>query len=308
MSLLQLTPEWRAWLHENVTRGCTAASLHELLVKGGHSQGVAREALRETCALGWERLQASTAAWQQGLALSAHAGVVQAPAETAAFAAQPALRPHVNQNANRLQASDGQTVRIAAVLDQPQVVLFENMLSADECLALMALAESRLSRSTVVDEQQGEARQDEARSSAGAWFQRGETPLIARIEARLAELLHWPVDHGEGLQVLRYAIGGEYRAHYDYFNPDLPGSQRHLQTGGQRVGTCLLYLDEVTAGGGTRFPKIGFEVRPSRGAALYFADVTAAGLEDADTLHAGLPVVEGIKYIATKWLRQRPYG
>ncbi|MGS0759486.1 2OG-Fe(II) oxygenase, partial [Roseateles sp. GG27B] len=65
---------------------------------------------------------------------------------------------------------------------------------------------------------------------------------------------------------------------------------------------------EVAAGGGTRFPSLGFEVRPTQGAALYFASVDAQGLEDATTLHAGVPVIEGVKYIATKWLRERRYG
>lgn len=48
-------------------------------------------------------------------------------------------------------------------------------------------------------------------------------------------------------------------------------------------------------------------MRPSRGAALYFADVDARGVEDPVTLHAGVPVLAGVKYIATKWLRERPY-
>ncbi|HEX2013297.1 MAG TPA: 2OG-Fe(II) oxygenase, partial [Roseateles sp.] len=172
----------------------------------------------------------------------------------------------------------------------------------------IALAETRLQRSTVVDEQLGEARPHEHRSSAGAWFARGETALVARIEARLAALLRWPVDHGEGLQVLRYGEGGEYRAHHDFFNPGLAGSVRHLVQGGQRVGTCILYLSEVEAGGGTRFPQLGFELRPTPGAALYFADVDESGVEDPSTLHAGVPVLRGVKYIATKWLREKVYG
>jgi prolyl 4-hydroxylase len=274
-ALQQLAPDWRAWLRENLDRGCSRDSLLPLLVQGGHASELAQRALDE--ALG--------------------------------VAPQPPLRgrPAPLLEANSLLLPDGTRVRIAALLERPQIVLFEQVLSPVECRDMIALAETRLQRSTVVDEQLGEARPHEHRSSAGAWFARGETELVARIEARLAALLRWPADHGEGLQVLRYGPGGEYRAHHDFFNPALAGSARHLAQGGQRVGTCILYLAEVEGGGGTRFPELGYEVRPQPGAALYFADVDEAGREDTRTLHAGLPVIAGSKYIATKWLRERPY-
>ncbi|MCU7374359.1 2OG-Fe(II) oxygenase [Paucibacter sp. O1-1] len=280
MSIQQLTPDWQAWLRENVARGCSRDTMLPLLVQGGFAQAVAERALDEL--------------------------IAGAPALPAAQGQALRKRPAPELQANRIDCA-GHSVRVAAVLDAPQIALFESLLSEAECAAMIALAETRLARSTVVDEQLGEARAHEHRTSAGAWFQRGETPLVATIEARLAALLRWPVDHGEGLQVLRYGPGGEYRAHHDFFNPAHAGSQRHLQQGGQRVGTCILYLGEVEAGGGTRFPQLGFEVRPSRGAALYFADVDARGVEDPVTLHAGVPVLAGVKYIATKWLRERPY-
>lgn len=275
-ALQALAPDWRAWLRENIGRGCSRESLLPLLVQGGHAPELAQRALDEALGL-----------------------PPQAPRR-----ARPA--PALDR-ANALALPDGTRVRIAALLERPQVVLFEQVLSPTECRDMIALAETRLQRSTVVDEQLGEARPHEHRSSAGAWFARGETALVARIEARLAALLQWPVEHGEGLQVLRYGPGGEYRAHHDFFNPALAGSARHLEQGGQRVGTCILYLAEVEAGGGTRFPQLGYEVRPQPGAALYFADVDEAGNEDARTLHAGLPVIAGSKYIATKWLRERAY-
>jgi len=301
MSLQLLKPEWQHWVRENVARGCTPASMQELLQQGGHGAELAAQAIAEA-----QAAQEPGRAQPSALALLAAKAQEQSPLMPGAVQG-PSLRPLLDLRSNSLRAPDGQQVRIAAVLDHPHIVLFEQMLRPEECEQLMAMAESRLSRSTVVDEQLGEARAHEARTSAGAWFQRGEFDLLSRIEARLAALLQWPVERGEGMQVLRYGVGGEYRAHFDYFNPNLPGSQRHLQSGGQRVGTCILYLDEVEAGGGTRFPSLGFEVRPRRGAALYFASVDAQGVEDPASLHAGVPVIAGVKYIATKWLRQRPY-
>ena len=306
MSLEQLSPEWQAWVRENVARGCTAESMLPMMVQGGLARGLSERVLRQVH--GKAPPPVSTAGEPaQASILAEHAQAAQlSPTEGQVLHARPRPRPRLA--GNRLRLSDGCELRIAAQLDHPQVLLYEGLLSPDECRDMMALAETRLSRSTVVDEQLGEARPHEHRTSAGGFFQRGEHALVARIEARLAELLDWPVENGEGLQVLRYAVGGEYRAHFDWFNPRHPGSERHLRTGGQRVGTCVIYLCEVEDGGGTRFPNLGLEIRPRPGAVLYFANVDASGIEDPSTLHAGVPVLAGVKYIATKWLRERRYG
>ncbi len=307
MSLEQLSPEWQAWVRENVARGCSAESMLPMMVQGGLPRALSERVLQQ--AHGAVPAVRTAGASAQASILAEHAQL--AAGTLAAMAAEGQVlrqRPSPHLQGNRLCLSDGCELRILVQLDHPQVLLYEGLLSAAECEEMIALAETRLTRSTVVDEQLGEARPHEHRTSAGGFFQRGEHPLVARIEARLSELLDWPVENGEGLQVLRYGVGGEYRAHFDWFNPDHPGSDRHLRTGGQRVGTCILYLSEVEDGGGTRFPNLGLEVRPRPGAVLYFADVDPRGVEDPSTLHAGVPVLAGVKYIATKWLRERRYG
>ena len=145
------------------------------------------------------------------------------------------------------------------------------------------------------------------RTSRGAMLQRQENELVARIEARLAFLAKWPIERGEGMQVLRYEKGNEYRAHYDWFDPEMPGPRKHLERGGQRVGTFVIYLTEVEQGGGTAFPGIGLEVMPKKGGAVFFANTDDRGVPDKQTLHAGTPVIRGVKMVANKWLREREY-
>jgi prolyl 4-hydroxylase len=143
------------------------------------------------------------------------------------------------------------------------------------------------------------------RTSEGMFFRRGETELIARIEARIARLVNWPVDHGEGMQVLHYGTGAQYKPHYDYFDPAQPGTASILRRGGQRVATLVMYLSEPARGGGTTFPDVGLEVAPVRGNAVFFSydrPHPATG-----TLHGGAPVVDGEKWVATKWLRERVF-
>jgi len=187
-------------------------------------------------------------------------------------------------------------------LGHPRVVLLGGLLSEEECDAMVAAAKARLARSETVAANPVGSEVNAARTSDGMFFERGESELIQRVEARLARLMNWPVDHGEGLQVLRYRPGAEYLPHYDYFDPAMPGSDAILERGGQRVATLVMYLNTPTAGGATIFPDVKLDVLPLKGNAVFFS------YERPDpstlTLHGGAPVQEGEKWVATKWLRE----
>jgi prolyl 4-hydroxylase len=157
---------------------------------------------------------------------------------------------------------------------------------------------------TVATETGGDEVHDD-RTSNGMFFTRGESELARRIEARIARLLNWPVENGEGLQVLHYRPGAEYKPHYDYFDPAAPGTPTILKRGGQRVGTVVMYLSEPEKGGGTTFPDVQFEVAPKRGNAVFFS--YAQPDPSSKSLHGGAPVIAGEKWIATKWLREREF-
>ena len=204
----------------------------------------------------------------------------------------------------QIDAGD-RVVDVIATLTLPRVVVLGQLLSDDECDALVAAARPRMARSLTVQTQTGGEELNPDRTSHGMFFNRGEGELINRIEARIARLLNWPVDHGEGMQVLHYRPGAEYKPHYDYFDPAEPGTPTILRRGGQRVATLVMYLNEPARGGGTTFPDVGLEVAPVRGNAVFFSydrPHPATG-----TLHGGAPVIEGEKWVATKWLRERVF-
>ena len=185
----------------------------------------------------------------------------------------------------------------------PRVVVFGDLLSADECAELIALARSRLARSETVETATGASAVNPARTSDGMFFEPGEFPVCARLEKRIAALLGWPLENGEGLQILRYGPGTEYKPHYDYFDPDEPGTPAILKRGGQRVGSLVCYLNTPEAGGATVFPDAGLEVAPVRGNAVFFSyDRPHPATR---TLHGGAPVDAGEKWVATKqWMRE----
>lgn len=202
-------------------------------------------------------------------------------------------------------SADGHPISVLTRLADPALTVFGDLLTPDECAALIASARPRLARSRTVDRNGGNAVSHDSRTSDGMFFARGETPLITRIEARIASLLNWPIDCGEGLQVLRYGPGTEYQPHFDFFDVQDAGTAAQTSAAGQRVGTLIIYLQSPDAGGATRFPRIGLDVAPIRGNAVFFAYPRAS--PDSLTLHAGAPVLRGEKWIATKWLRARPY-
>ncbi len=197
---------------------------------------------------------------------------------------------------------DGRRITVSSSLHAPIVRVLHGVLDADECDALIELARPRLERALTVDAS-GRQQVDAARTSSGMFFDIAETPLIQAIEHRIAKLVDLPVAHGEALQILHYQPGQQYHPHQDWFDPALPSYAPITRVGGQRIASFIMYLNTPEAGGGTHFPHAGLTVAAHRGSAVYFAYETG----DKSALHAGLPVERGEKWIATRWLREKPY-
>ncbi|MET1254337.1 2OG-Fe(II) oxygenase [Aliikangiella maris] len=202
-----------------------------------------------------------------------------------------------------MQNGGDKNIPILMALNNPRIIQFGELLTSQECDELIELSQSRLKPSTVVNPVNGNYDYDPTRSSQGCFFKRGEFELIQRIENRISHLLNVPVTRGEPISVLNYMPGEEYQPHWDYFDPKNPGNARSLNQGGQRYATLIMYLNDVEAGGSTIFPKVGLNVLPRKGHAVFFAYADHAGNLDELSLHGGSPVEKGEKWIATKWLR-----
>jgi prolyl 4-hydroxylase len=281
-ALQPVTPELRAWIIEQAA--------------AGHAP---EAALRSMLASGWDEASALAALEATRAELSA---------ERAAQAAEAALPPAVTvpeplpQGTRQLLWAGDREVSVLMAMHAPRVVVFGGLLSDDECDEMIALARARLARSETVQTETGSSEVNDARTSQGMFFNRGEHALCARIEARMAALLAWPVENGEGLQVLRYGPGAEYKPHYDYFDPAQAGTTSILKRGGQRVASLVCYLNTPAQGGATVFPDVQLDVAPIKGNAVFFSYERPHPA--THTLHGGAPVVEGEKWVATKWLRE----
>lgn len=271
-----ITPALRQWIIEQARAGHRPEAVLEAMKTSGWHEDVALDALETVL----------------GSVLQAQASVQPPPNRVP----EPAL----DGSPATLWAHDRE-VQVVMVMREPRVVVFSGLLSDAECDELVTLASARLQRSHTVDTSTGDSEVNAARTSEGMFFSRGEHPVCALLEARIAALLDWPVENGEGLQVLRYRPGAEYKPHYDYFDPAQPGTPTILKRGGQRVATILTYLNTPTRGGGTTFPDVNLEVAPLKGNAVFFSYDRPHPM--TRSLHGGAPVHEGEKWVATKWLR-----
>ena len=281
MSLGQsISPELKGWIAAQLAAGHSTASLRSSMRDAGWNVEVAEAALAEV--------------------------ETQAAGEAAVATPRSVMPgPDLSSSPLYIDAID-RRIEVLQTMRHPRVIVFGNLLSGEECEQLIAAARVRLARSLTVETQTGGEALNVDRTSDGMFFERGENAVVARLEQRIGALLRWPVEFGEGLQILRYRPGAQYRPHYDYFDPAEPGTPTILRRGGQRLATLVMYLQEPDQGGATTFPDVGLEVAPKQGIGVFFSyDRPDPATR---TLHGGAPVLLGEKWVATKWLREREFN
>jgi len=301
MKFDQLPLDLRNWFRDMIGRRTSRDDLLRALLAAGYQKRMAEDAVAAAVAAVPVPAPAPEPASVAVPADPESTLPTGAAMDARSFSEQLAQSPNAFETADR-------EVSILFALAAPRVILFGNLLAPEECDELIELSRGKLARSSVVNADTGSYDVHPHRTSAGTHFARGENELIRRIEARIADLVQLPVERGEPLQILHYQPGGEYKPHFDYFDPALPGNEAVLKHGGQRIATLVMYLNDVEAGGSTVFPEVGLDVLPRRGHAVYFAYTTEEGQLDKRSLHGGSPVSAGEKWIATKWFRQRAYG
>lgn len=186
----------------------------------------------------------------------------------------------------------------------PKLSLFirKGFASAQECAEVIRLIDARRRPSTIADSNGDPA----YRTSETCDLDRAE-PVVAALELRIAEFLGIDPGFGEPLQGQRYEVGQEFKRHTDYFEPKGIDYETHCAITGQRTWTAMIYLNEPEAGGATRFLVIDKIVQPETGKLLCWNNQRADGTPNAATLHHGMKVRAGTKYVVTKWFRERPW-
>lgn len=201
--------------------------------------------------------------------------------------------------AGMMAPSTGAPPEASEVLGRaPVIKLYRTLLSPQECGYLREMARPSLQASFVTNPTTGARMPHPIRTSMGTSFgPTQEDIIIRRINERIAWVSGTDVACGEPLHILRYERGQEYRPHTDSMAGDA----------NPRAWTMLIYLSDGYQGGATQFPRLGISVTGAVGDALLFGNVDADGRPHPDSLHAGQPVGGGEKWLATRWIRARPY-
>lgn len=185
------------------------------------------------------------------------------------------------------------------VSEVPDVRVFDSLFTAAECDFLIESSMPAFEPSMVVDPERGTLMPNPVRTSdAAAYPWAAESPVIHALGRRLAAASGTQVEQGEPLQILRYRPGQEYRAHFDALT----------DTDNQRILTFLVYLNDDYKGGETEFLTTGLRVKGRKGDGLLFRNAGPAGQPDVNSQHAGLPVMRGEKFLASRWIRASPFG
>tara|TARA_R100001143_G_scaffold2474_1_gene5369 strand:+ start:123 stop:680 length:558 start_codon:yes stop_codon:yes gene_type:complete len=174
----------------------------------------------------------------------------------------------------------------------PTIVVVDGVLNPEECQSVITHSEGNLERSTVATDDGLVS--DKARTSHGTWIDHEDFP---EITTRISDIVDIPLERAEPINVLRYNPDQEYKPHYDGL------SGQHLENGGQRLLTCMVYLNNAV-GGGTAFPKLNIVVGSIGGRLLMFSNADENNQPHELSLHQGLPPHKGEKWVMTLWFRE----
>jgi len=182
-----------------------------------------------------------------------------------------------------------------------ELFIVGGFLDPDTCAALIERIDAKRRPSTIADDV-GVANFRTSETCDLDW----RDPVVGEVDRRIAELLGLPIAASEPLQGQRYAPGQEFKPHTDTFEPGGYDYLVHTAKSGQRTWTAMIYLNEPEDGGATRFKIIGKTVQPETGKLLAWNNLLPDSRPNPATLHQGMKVRRGTKYVLTKWFRQRP--
>ncbi len=184
-----------------------------------------------------------------------------------------------------------------------EIYLARDFLSQEECDALIAMIDAdRVPSGLLAKDPDPNFRTSESCNLRRA------NPVVQAIETKITSMTGIDPPLGETIQGQRYDVAQRFKPHHDYFFTDQPYWEQENANGGQRTWTAMIFLNEPGAGGQTFFPRVGVRVTPRRGSLMIWNNLDPDGNPNPNSLHEGCPVEDGLKYVITKWYRERPWG
>ncbi|KAI1761577.1 hypothetical protein GGR53DRAFT_20854 [Hypoxylon sp. FL1150] len=215
----------------------------------------------------------------------------------------------------------------------PLLIYIDSFLSAAEIDALLAAGEPAFAPSRVYKSGRNQDTADRTSSSAGlARDNPAVSCVLARAETFLGTLFDPARDDIGPPQLVRYTAGQRFNRHRDWYERPQPAREGMAGRGRSwnRVASFFAILQDGCAGGETWFPLVnattttttparangagrrfwrahedgGLAFRPVAGNALFWVNLFANGTGDDRTVHAGLPLEDGLKTAMNIWPRK----
>jgi prolyl 4-hydroxylase len=188
----------------------------------------------------------------------------------------------------------------------PRIYDYPSFVPASVRAWVIRRAQGRITPALVFDPRSPGVRVEDARTNGAFAFDLVDMDVVmAVLRHRIAAMVGVASSALESQQVLHYRTGQRFEPHFDFLDPDLPGHTQDLADRGQRIVTCLIYLNDDFDGGETDFPILGLRHKPPAGGALCFVNVQPTGMPDRRTQHAGLAPTRGEKWLLSQWIRDR---
>jgi len=279
MNAQALPDDWREWLRSNRERGCALDELfHRAAEEGFRLDEISAE-------LGGYRPPQSEG--------------TESKSTEAANEGERRLEPWFSLYHAPLTSREQKPRAWRLDTDKAQIYEIPDLLTREECEALIEVIDSSLQPSTVT---RGPA---DYRTSRTCHMRGANPALVKEIDERIARLIGVDPAYSEPIQGQRYDEGQYFKAHTDWFSPGTDEYEEHTKPGGQRTWTVMIWLNRVECGGATRFERLGRDFYPVPGSAVAWNNCGIDGTPNHDTLHEAMPVTSGTKYVITKWFREK---
>ena len=192
------------------------------------------------------------------------------------------------------------------VNDTPSVTICEDFLTQAEVFQIIKAAGDKMQRARVSSGKEGI--ESAGRTGSNCWVAHDHNKVTHALAKRISKLVGISLQNAESFQVIHYGISQEYSSHFDAWEFNTERGERCMARGGQRLVTCLIYLNDVPAGGGTGFPELDLEVQAKKGRMVIFHNCyPGTNYRHPHSLHGGLPVEEGEKWAVNLWFREADY-
>lgn len=268
-----LDTSWKAWVKENVERQCSPKGIVQILDKEGFCMDSIREAM--------------------GSAFPGELDLGRPQACAAGVDYRKLSKIRITQSPEWAQRIE---------TEKAQIYLVKDFMSGWECDQIIKIIDANLRPSTI----SGDSSDRQFRTSSTCDLSLIKNSIVAAIDQKISAALGINLTYSEGIQGQKYKVGQQFKPHTDYFDADQYAE--HASVSGNRTWTFMVYLNETQKGGGTEFLNIGKTFFPEKGAAVVWNNLHSDGRPNPDTLHSGMTVEEGEKYVITKWFREKGTG